>query len=63
MNVLIQLTLKMKRIVPGGQKLQYSHGANYRIKDNFLVYSLAILGGSSGSPLILINNRKIIWIE
>ena len=48
---------------PGGNKLQYSHGENYGLKDNFLVYSVGTLGGSSGSPIILINNKKIIGLH
>lgn len=47
----------------GGDKLQYSYGESYKLKDNNLLYSLSPLGSSSGSPIILINNKKIIGLH
>ena len=36
---------------------------NYGLKENFLVYSVGILDVSYGSPIILINNKKIIGLD
>ena len=46
-----------------GQNLKYSYGDNYGKKDNYFLYSVGELGGSSGSPLILINNKKVIGLH
>ena len=47
----------------GGDKLQYLKGQIHGLKDNYLLYSLDTLDGSSGSPIILINNKKIIGLH
>ena len=47
----------------GGRELQYSHGENYGIKQNYFLYSIGTLGGSSGAPIILINNKKVIGLH
>ena len=46
-----------------GEKLQYSIGENYGLKDKNLLYSVGKLGISSGSPIILIDNKKIIGLH
>lgn len=48
---------------PGGKKLKYSHGKNLGLKDNFFLYSVGTLGGSSGSPIILLENSKVIGLH
>ena len=48
---------------PGGNKLHYSHGKIIGKKDGLILYSLGTLGGSSGSPIILFNNLKIIGLH
>ena len=46
-----------------GVKLQYLHGECLGLKDNYLLYSEGKLGKSSGSPIILIDNKKIIGLH
>ena len=48
---------------PGGDELNYSHGKILNKKDDLLLYSVGTLGGSSGSPLILFSNLKIIGLH
>ena len=48
---------------PKGEILQYSHGKIIDIKDNYLIYNAGARGGSSGSPIILMNNSKIIGLH
>ena len=43
--------------------LQYSHGKILGKNNNFLLYSIGALEGSSGSPLLLIENRKLIGLH
>ena len=47
----------------GGDKLQYLKGEISGLKDNYLLYSLDQLDGSSGSPIISINSKKIIGLH
>ena len=46
-----------------GESLQYSHGKNYGKNKNFFLYSIGTLDGSSGSPILLIKNRKLIGLH
>ena len=48
---------------PGKKKLQYSHGKIYGKNDNYFIYSIGTLQGSSGSPIILMENRKLIGLH
>ena len=48
---------------PGGKPLQYSQGTNSGLNNNYFIYSAGTLGGSSGSPLMLIKNKKIIGLH
>ena len=48
---------------PGGSKLKYSHGENIGQKDKYFLYSIGTLSGSSGAPIILINNKKVIGLH
>jgi len=48
---------------PGGDELNYSYGKIMDKKNGLLLYSVGTLGGSSGSPLILFSNLKIIWLH
>ena len=48
---------------PKGEKLKYSHGKIINIKDNYLIYDVGARGGSSGSPIILMKNSKIIGLH
>ena len=48
---------------PNGEKLKYAHGKIINIKDNYLIYDVGSRGGSSGSPIILMKNSKIIGLH
>ena len=48
---------------PEGKNLSYSHGKIIKKKDNYFQYSLGTKGGSSGSPIILIENLKVIGLH
>ena len=48
---------------PGGRKLKYSHGKIIAKKDNYLIYDVGSKGGSSGCPIILMNNSKVIALH
>ena len=48
---------------PGGDELNYSHGKILGKKDGLLLNSVGTLGGSSGYPLILFNNLKVIGLH
>ena len=48
---------------PGGRNLQYSHGKILGISSKYLLYSLGTNNGSSGSPIILLNSRKVIGMH
>ena len=48
---------------PGGNNLKYSEGNINSLKDNYFLYSVGTLSGSSGAPLILINNKKVIGLH
>ena len=48
---------------PSGENLQYSNGKILKKKDKYFLYSLDTKKGSSGSPLILINNLKLIGLH
>lgn len=48
---------------PGGKNLKYSHGTILKKKDNKFFYSLGTFGGASGSPIILVNNLKVIGLH
>ena len=48
---------------PKGGKLKYTHGKIIRKQNDFLIYDVDTRGGSSGSPIILMNNSKIIGLH
>ena len=48
---------------PKNGNLSYSHGKILKKIDKFFLYSLGTRGGSSGSPIILINNLKLIALH
>ncbi len=48
---------------PGGDELNYSHGKINSKQDEFILYSAGSKGGSSGSPIILFNNLKVIGLH
>ena len=48
---------------PGEGELEYSHGEILEIKDNNIIYDIGTLGGSSGCPIILMNNSKLIGLH
>ena len=48
---------------PGGDELNYSHGKIKKKINDLYMHSIETLGGSSGSPLLLFNNLKIIGIH
>ena len=48
---------------PEGKNLSYSHGKIIKKKDNYLEYSLGTKVGSSGSPILLIENLKVIGLH
>ena len=48
---------------PGGGKLNYSHGEIIHKKHNLYIYTLGTQCGSSGSPIILFDNLKVIALH
>lgn len=48
---------------PGGKKLQYSHGKITKKINNYFLYSLGTDCGSSGAPIILFENSKLIGLH
>ena len=48
---------------PLGKQLKYSHGKIITKKGNYYVYSAGTLRGSSGSPILLYNNLKLIGLH
>ena len=48
---------------PKGEELNYAHGKIIGKQDNYLIYDVGARGGSSGSPIILMNNSKIIGLH
>ena len=48
---------------PNGESLNYTHGKIIGKKDNYLIYDVGTRGGSSGSPIILMNNLKVIGLH
>jgi len=48
---------------PGGKELKYSHGKIIKKLDKFFEYGLGTDHGSSGSPIILLNNLKLIGLH
>ena len=48
---------------PKGGDLNYSHGKIIEKENGLFFYSIGTLGGSSGSPIILFNNLKIIGLH
>lgn len=48
---------------PKGGNLQYSHGKILGIAGKYLLYSLGTTNGSSGSPIISLNTRKVIGLH
>jgi V8-like Glu-specific endopeptidase len=48
---------------PGGKELKYSHGRINGKKNGLILYSIESGGGSSGSPILLFNNLKVIGLH
>ena len=48
---------------PKNGNLSYSHGKILKKTNKYFVYSLGTKGGSSGSPIILFNNLKLIALH
>ena len=48
---------------PCQKNLQYSHGKNLGKNGKFFFYSIGTLEGSSGSPILLVENRKLIGMH
>jgi len=48
---------------PKNGNLSYSHGKILKKTNKYFVYSLGTKGGSSGSPIILFNNLKVIALH
>ena len=48
---------------PKGEDLNYAHGKIIGKQDNYLIYDVGARGGSSGSPIILMNNSKVIGLH
>ena len=47
----------------GGVNLGFSFGNLLKIKNNLLIYDVGTKGGSSGAPLLLMKNSKIIGLH
>ena len=43
---------------PHGGKMKFSYGAYIKKKNNYFLYSIGTMPGSSGAPIMLINNSK-----
>ena len=48
---------------PKGEKLQYSHGKILKRNEKFFLYSLGTNRGSSGAPILLVENLKLIGLH
>ena len=48
---------------PKGEKLKYSHGKIVEKEEKYLIYDIGSKRGSSGSPIILIKNSKVIGLN
>ena len=48
---------------PEGKELSYSHGKIIKKDNKFLYYNVGTRGGSSGSPIILFDNLKVIGLH
>ena len=48
---------------PGGGRMQYSHGKLIKKKENYLIHDIGSKGGSSGFPIILMKNSKVIGLH
>ena len=48
---------------PKNEKLKYSHGIHLGNNDKFFLYTIGSYIGSSGSPILLLNNRKLIGLH
>ena len=48
---------------PKGGKLQYSHGKILERNEKFFLYSLGTSRGSSGAPILLLENLKLIGLH
>ena len=48
---------------PGGGRMQYSHGKLIKKKENYLIHDIGSKGGSSGFPIILMKNPKVIGLH
>ena len=48
---------------PGGKKLQFSNGNIIGKRNDLFLYDLGTGHGSSGSPILLVNNSKIIGLH
>ena len=45
------------------RRINYSHGKIKKIKSINIIYDIGTEGGSSGCPIILMNNSKIIGLH
>lgn len=48
---------------PHGGKLDFSYGTYLKKQNNYFLYSIGTMKGSSGVPIMLINSSKIIGIH